>query len=375
MFNKRNFVVKKRPLPTKMLSSVVEKPMKSLAFSPKPSNVSLESFPLSSLTRNRQESVFLPLNEEPDLTKSEEDVQIPSNFIKEEEFKDAINEKTEEAQTFPEKTQPISRDLRISVKKNLKNMLMDVRGKLKVAKSLRASEIQGFLQASAWKALLNVSSLMPRFRELLDDFSENSEKWRQFLMISTKESRHFEEKPFKNLSFLENLLLIKYIRPESLEYFINSRKAFPAEKLSENDEISPLLSLSFLKACRRPVVCFHELESQSIVVSLKARIMRLKENIHEICLLEAFEEDPELQGLRQAFREGKWVIVKGLNALSLERMRYFCKEMQGFLSYDAIKGRAFLLYQMRRGLYRAIEPIDLKEGKFVIYSSFLVNFF
>lgn len=369
MFNKRNFIVKKRPLPTKMLSSVVEKPMKSLTLSPKPSNVSLESFPISSIIRNRQESVFFPVNEETDTTKTEDNLNNPSNFIKEEEFKDAIveqiNEKTEEIGSFSTKTQPISRNLHISIKKNLRNMLMDVRGKLKVAKSLRSTEIQGFLQTSVWKALLNVSSLIPQFRELLDDFSENGEKWKQFLVIPTKELRIFEENPFKNLSFLENLLLIKYIRPESLEYFINSRKGLFKlfkENTSENEEIYQFLSLSFLKACRRPVVCFHELESQQIVASLKAKILRLKENIFEICLLEAFEEDPELQDLRQAFREGKWVIVKGLNALSLERMRYFCKEMQAFLSYDAIKGRAFLLYQMRRGLYRAIDPVDLKEG-------------
>jgi len=345
---KRRFSEKPR-----MSSSILKKKQENinspLIFQTKKSQISISSIPLI-----RDEDLNVLPEKEAFLEDDEDLMEIAKDSEVLEE------EKSLGPKSFGFKLQKVPesqiKDQKIRAKSSLlKEKLFQAKRKILINSKEQDQRVLGI---SAWKSLMNLVELLPRFRalkELVLDFPTFANEWKDFFFQSFKEIKEKDHdfpilpgNSHLRLSVIETLILMKYLRPEEIFNYIRN---FSSAVFKRTLSLGSRTNLEFLNKAtisHKPIIIFMNDNNRNIEELIELKAMGQKASIGTIslnCLNKT--SDFVFKEIEKTAQKGLWLIIEDFELLDLQYSKLLIKKLQieSQNSKTSIHWKVWLLYR------------------------------
>ena len=183
---------------------------------------------------------------------------------------------------------------------------------------------------SAWKSMRNLSEIIPQDRNLLyliiksmigEDFLE----WREFFFKSFAEfkrtAKPYLELPNKlatKLTFLDNLLFFKYIKPEDVFTYVKDFMGYSVSDLLLSIPKTNLENMARANSFKKAIFVFHSNITMSLFDDLEFKAMKQKASgvTLESTSLSAQDINQVCLKIEASAKAGQWMLLQNFHLLS-----------------------------------------------------------
>ena len=350
----------------------------------KPITMSIASFKEDDLEGDEEEKLDTPNIRSPNTLEFGLKLQKISN-----------NKKFEENE-FNDKEHKSEIENKSSTELNKKEVLMEkstisLKGSLKAAKEKiikakrrilfnKENESTKLIGLAAWKSLRNLIELLPKFNgliEVISEFAHFSSEWKEFFFHSFKELKgkegEFPKLPGNSdqkLTYLEILILMKYLRPEEIENYIkNFNSAVFKRNFNCSSKVNDMESLSKAACSLTPTVVFTNDFDRNLreTIELKGLSLKTPVNTTVISLLSK-SQDQLYKEIEKTSQKGYWMIIENVEILDEEMLKFLMKKLEIERNNQKTSStwKFWLIYQVNNSIYSEIS----KKNNEILYSFF-----
>ena len=172
-----------------------------------------------------------------------------------------------------------------------------------------------------WNQLKKISEIFPKpFNKVMNHVRENFEEWKEFLRKSTHNLKSSNECMinfpfrFQNISQLDYLVIVKFLRPDALEIFAETLIASVRHKSFYFVSKRNLETLSRLSWNKRPLIIFYDHKHKNPVASIELAAERNKVKLSRVGMGECHIESL-LEEITRAARGGYWIVLENFHLI------------------------------------------------------------